>query len=202
MRRSTIFLLAFGLASAPAFAQSSGTWQNEDPGCDDTIFAGTVESVNRDQRQAQRDADALNDYYKKIKDAPRNASDKLLSCVDVAWPDLPFTGMLPGIEEYISRVGDAAVEQACNQMRDQVRKVDSVFTMPDLQVPSLPDIGDIVNNAASGAVNNAVNNAVGQIPTVPTSPALPGAPAQSDGAFGGLINLIKPPARPANPPRQ
>ncbi len=192
MRRSSLFLLAFGMTVAPAvLAQSSGTWANTDPGCDDGIFSQTVQAANEDQAQAEKDANAINDYLKKIKEGPRNASDKLLSCVDVSWPDLPFSGVLPGIEEYITKVGDKAVEEACNKMRDQVRRVDSVFNTADLKIGQLQGVaGQVVDSYNRGAdAYNRGSNAVG-VPSAPT-------PSTDDGgAFGGLIDLIKPPTRP------
>ena len=193
MRRSSLFLLAFGMTVAPAvLAQSSGTWANTDPGCDDGIFSQTVQVANEDQAQAEKDANALNDYLKKIKEGPRNASDKLLSCVDVSWPDLPFSGVLPGIEEYITKVGDKAVEEACNKMRDQVRRVDSVFNTADLKVGQLQGVaGQVVNGYTQGAGTSG-------IPTIPTNPTVP--TNDDGGAFGGLIDLIKPPARPRPQP--
>ena len=192
MRRSSLFLLAFGMTVAPAvLAQSSGTWANTDPGCDDGIFSQTVQVANEDQAKAEKDANALNDYLKKIKEGPRNASDKLLSCVDVAWPDLPFSGVLPGIEEYITKVGDKAVEEACNKMRDQVRRVDSVFNTADLKIGQLQGVAGQVSGYTQGTGTSG-------IPTIPTNPT---APTNDDGgAFGGLIDLIKPPARPRPQP--
>ena len=186
MRRFAPIFLAFALTTLPVLAQEADTWKNSEPGCDDTVFADTLTEVQRQQEESRRDANAVNDYYKKIKEGPRTAGDKLLSCVDIAWPDLPFAGVLPGIEEYIKNVGDKAVEQACNQMRDQVRRVDSVFQTPDLRVPNLnlPNMPNI------------------QIPNLPTgkvagpNPAAPAAgnaaPPDDGGIFGGLIDLIKP----------
>lgn len=194
MRRSSVFLLALGLTVVPAaWAQDSGTWRNTDPTCDDSVFAKTVQAVQKDQEQAQKDADAANDFLKKIKEGPRNASDKLLSCVDVAWPDLPFSGALPGIEEYIKKVGDKAVEQACNEMRDKVRQVDSVFKMPNLSLPklNLPNIPNVPGLGGQGL--NPLSGQGGQSLPVGNlgGPALPeaGAGAPED---GGLLDLIKP----------
>lgn len=187
MRRSSLFLLAFGMTVAPA-VMAQDAWSNTDPGCDDTIYSQTVQVANDDQAKAEKDAKAINDYLKKIKEGPRNASDKLLSCVDVSWPDLPFSGVLPGIEEYITKVGDKAVEEACNKMRDQVRKVDSVFNTADLKIGQLQGVaGQVVNGYNQGA------GTVG-VPTIPTNPTVP--TNDDGGAFGGLIDLIKPPSRP------
>lgn len=190
MRRSSLFLLAFGMTIAPAvMAQSQkADWSNTDPGCDSTIYSETIQKANDEQTRAENDAKAVNDFYKKIKEGPRNASDKLLSCVDVSWPDLPFSGVLPGIEEYITKVGDKAVEEACNKMRDEVRQVDSVFNTADLKVGQLQGVaGQVVNGYTQGAGTSG-------IPNIPTNPTVP--TNDDGGAFGGLIDLIKPPTRP------
>lgn len=190
MRRSSIFLLALGITAVPAaLAQSSGTWSNTDPGCDDTIFNQTVQVANEQQAQAEKDADAVNDYLKKIKEGPRNASDKLLSCVDVAWPDLPFSGVLPNIQEYIKKVGDKAVDEACQKMRDEVRKVDSVFSKSDLRVGQLQGLA---TKAVGSAVSGAASSMTGGGSSIPTQ--APPAASDDGGAFGGLIDLIKPPS--------
>lgn len=189
MRRSSLFLLALGITAVPAaLAQSSGAWSNTDPGCDDTIYNQTVQVANQEQAKAERDAEAVNDYLKKIKEGPRSAGDKLLSCVDLAWPDLPFGGVLPGIEEYISKVGDKAVDEACRKMRNEVRKVDSVFSKGDLR-------GSPLQGIATQAVNSAVSNAISSGTSGSAIPTQ-AAPASQDGngAFGGLIDLIKPPS--------
>lgn len=199
MRRTSFFVLALGMAMTPVAlaqsAQSSGAWSNTEPGCDGEIYSQTVQKANEAQAKAENDAKAMNDYLKKIKEGPRNGSDKLLSCVDVSWPDLPFSGILPGIEEYITRVGDKAVEQACNKMRDEVRRIDSVFNTADLKVGQLQGL--------ASQVTNGYNQGAGNVspPIIPTNPTNPTVPTPDDGgAFGGLIDLIKPPTRPQPKP--
>ena len=203
--RPSVLLLALGLTVAPAaFAQN---WSNTDPQCDDQIFRGTVESVNNAQRAAEEDAQAANDYYKRIKEAPRNSSGKLLSCVDVAWPNLPFSGVLPNIQEYITSVGDAAVEQACNQARDRVRNVDSVFTTSNLSVPSLQGI---TGSSYSGNTQQRAATPQSGQPAAAT-PATTPAGTRNNGSFGGITDLIRPggsrpnpntnPPNSGNPPR-
>ena len=190
MRRSSVFLLAFGLTVVPA-AMAQDAWTNTDPSCDSEIYSGTVAAVNKDQEQAEKDAQAANDYLKKIKEAPRNASGKLLSCVDVAWPDLPFSGVLPNIQEYIKKVGDKAVEEACNKARDEVRQVDSVFSKADMKIGQLQGIA----GKATSAYNNVTSGTTGSVIPTSVTPTSSG----DEGAFGGLIDLIKPPTRTPKP---
>ena len=194
--RPSAFILALGLTVAPAaFAQ---TWSNTDDRCDEGIFRSTVSAVNAGQREAEEDAKAVNDYYKGIKEAPRNSNGKLLSCVDVAWPNLPFSGVMPNIQEYITKVGDAAVEKACNEARSRVRNADSVFTTNDLTLPPLQGFS---GNTASNATPRQAPAPQAAPPAAAPNPAV-GA-RNNNGSFGGITDLIRPGAsrpNPNNPP--
>jgi len=192
MQRTSIFLLAFGLTFGSA-ALAQDAWTNDDPLCAPTIYQGTVNKV-QDQKMAERDAQATDDYYKQIKNAPKNASDKLLSCVDVAWPEVTL-GAAAGIEQIIKKVGDKAVDQACKEMRNKVRQATSNFATSNLSSTILGSvtsgdysgIADAAKDAATKAATNEIRGAV-------SNTGLPGTITTTDttGAFGGLIDLIKP----------
>lgn len=191
MRSLSISLLTAGLLLAfPAIAQDS--WGNTDPNCAPEFYQGARDAAQAAQEESVRDAQAVNDYYKRIKDAPSDASDKLLSCVDVSWPDMGFSGMLPVIEQFISEVGDKAVAEGCQQMRKKVRDAESLFSTDNLtrQVlgsnsPPPPYTGG-TGRPPSGSVPNPLLPGT-QPPTQQPPPSNPG---------GGIIDLIKPQPRP------
>ena len=194
MRSLSISLLTAGLLLAiPAIAQDP--WSNTDPNCAPEFYQGARAAAEAAQEESVRDAQAVNDYYKRIKEAPSDASDKLLSCVDVSWPDMGFSGMLPVVEQFISEVGDAAVAEGCKQMRKKVRDADSLFSTDNLTRQVL---GSNSQTAPyNGDVGTGTRPPAGSAP----NPVLPGVqppttrpPAGNPGR--GIIDLIKPKPRP------
>lgn len=207
MRPIRLALLSTALVLAlPAQAQQA------DAACDPQIMAGIQQQAEVRQQEAAADARAVNDYYKKIKEGVSNAEGKLLSCVDIAWPDLPFSGMLPMVEQFIKNVGDKAVAQACNKMRDKVRDATSLFSEDNLKAKVLGSLGDagdyagdlldgdiggvvggVIEDEVGGGLGGAIGGDIGgKIP--PTNPLIP----RRGGEGGGLIDLLKP--KPKNPP--
>lgn len=196
MRRTSLFLLTLGLTLGPAaFAQDA--WTNDDPLCAPEIFEQTKAAAQRQQEMAEKDAKATDDYFKQIKNAP-SIDGKLLSCVDVAWPDVSLGGVA-GIEQIIKQVGDKAVDKACKEVRKKVRDATSNFATSNLSSAILGGVttGDYsgaidavtksATNAATRAATQAANNAASSV-------GLPATVSNSDtsGAFGGLTDLIKP----------
>ncbi len=193
MHRTSIFLLALGLTVGPA-ALAQEAWTNDDPLCAPSIYQGTLAKVQEQQKMAEKDAKATDDYYKQIKNAPSSSDGKLLSCVDVAWPDVTL-GAVAGIEQIIKTVGDKAVDQACKEMRKKVRDATSNYATSNLTSSILGSVtSGNYSGVASAASNAATNAATSSINNAASNAGLPATVNNADtsGAFGGLIDLIKP----------
>lgn len=203
MRRTSLFFLTLGLTLGPAaFAQD--TWTNDDPLCAPEIHSRTVAAVQKQQEMPQRDAEATDDFNKQIKNAP-SADGKLLSCVDVAWPEVSLGGVA-GIEQLIKSVGDKAVDQACKEMRKKVRDATSNFATPNLTSSILGSVtsgnySGITDAATKAATDAATNAAKSGINSAVSNAGLPSTVSGADtsGAFGGLIDLIKPGSKAVPP---
>ena len=201
MRRTSLFLLTLGLTLGPAaFAQDA--WTNDDPLCAPEIFEGAKAAAQKQQEMAQKDAKATDDFYKQIKNGP-SADGKFLSCVDVAWPEVSLGGVA-GIEQIIKTVGDKAVDQACKEMRKKVRDATSNFATPNLTSSILGAVSSgnysgVVDSATKAATDAATKAATNAANNAAANAGLPSTVTNSDtsGAFGGLIDLIKPGSGPA-----
>ncbi len=201
MRSISLSLLAASLLVAfPALAQQD-PWTNTDANCAPEYYQGARQAAEAAQEQSVRDAQAVNDYYKKIKEAPTDSNDKMLSCVDVSWPDMSFSGMLAGVEPFIAEIGDEAVAEGCRQMRRKVREADSLFNTDNLTKtlldpqPKTPPQGSGQTNRPPGQQPAPTQPRPQPTPrpNVPPPTTNPGDPG------GGLLDLIRPQPRPQPP---
>lgn len=152
------------LLAVPAFAQDAATWQNDDPACAPAVYSETVSVAKEAQEKSKKDAEAVNDFMKAIKDNPRSASDLANSCVIDSWPDFNV-GSLMGIDmnPIIDKIGNQVVNEACQKQRELIRKADSAFKLPDIKSGVLSGIQKATGNlTGNSTVNNAIGNAVNQ----------------------------------------
>lgn len=193
MRRFIPFSIVLGLLLVPqVFAQDvSAAWQNNDSRCDPAVLADTMRASQAAQDKAAADAAAVNDYLKSIKNAPTNSSGQMLSCVDMSWPYLPFSGTFPQVQEYIKTVAQKAVSTACNEARQRVQKVDSVFNTSNLKAPSLGDYIPSANSLGS-SIGQTVGGSLPNVPNVSGGSVLPSAPS---GSLDSLLTPRKPPIK-------
>jgi hypothetical protein len=224
MRKSLILaIMATLMASTPAWSQQA--LSPLDAECSPEFYDDAVEAARLAEERGLQDAMAMDTYYRQIKKGPENDLGKSLACIDVAWPDLPFSsGFSAFVSSFIEDVADQAVESACDQARDKFREAGSVFGSRDFSAPQLPSISGLISGQlgqAGSQIGSQIGNQIGGntggqiggqiggnvggglIPPTGPAPVQPGppkaAPVQS---IGDLLRPRTPPAgapAPTNP---
>lgn len=196
-----LIVLMAALAVVPAAAQEAE--------CPPEILQGILEAAERAQDEAALDAQAAEDFNRGIK---MPAVDFEWNCLEVAWPEMNINRYISdamGIQEtFLNNQADALVDRLCDQARQRVTDMSSVFSNRQFQPPQLPTLESLLSGIDLNLPPppNVPWPPTGAAP--PSNPPPAAAPPAGTGpapaGFGGLIDLIKPRPNPnpgqGNPP--